>query len=118
MATKRSPLVQRMIDRLQKQGDYYEDVPKHWMSDEHGMERALIAYIEKLEKNQKPAHKPKGKKPAKTKLVCRSCEAEGGTSPNDDDVPAGHNITRLGHHKPYCYDCGEDHSVEKVKVRS
>lgn len=53
----RPPQVQKMMDRVKKQGDYYEDVPKHWMSDEHGMEHALIAYIEKLEANQKPVRK-------------------------------------------------------------
>ncbi len=51
--TSRSPLVQKMLDLLKRQGDYYEGVPKHWMLPEHGMEHALIAYVERLEKNQK-----------------------------------------------------------------
>lgn len=45
----RSPLVQKMLVQLKKQGDYHEDVPKHWMSDEHGMEYALIEYVESVE---------------------------------------------------------------------
>jgi hypothetical protein len=45
----RPPLVQKMLDKVKKQGDYYEDVPKHWMSDEHGMEHALVKYVESLE---------------------------------------------------------------------
>jgi hypothetical protein len=61
-APTRPPLVQKMIEHVQKQGDYYEDVPKHWMSDEHGMEHALVRYIEQLEANQKPKRVVKAKK--------------------------------------------------------
>lgn len=49
MMAKRPPLVQKMLDHVKKQGDYYEDVPKHWMSEEHGMEHALVKYVEELE---------------------------------------------------------------------
>lgn len=55
--TARPPLVQKMIERITAAGNYYEDVPKHWMSDEHGMEHALVRYVEQLEANQKPARK-------------------------------------------------------------
>jgi len=53
-ATTRPPLAAKMLERVKKQGDYHEDVPKHWMSDEHGMEHALVKYVEQLEANQKP----------------------------------------------------------------
>jgi hypothetical protein len=54
---KRPPQVQKMLDHVKKQGDYYEDVPKHWMSDEHGMEHALVAYVEKLEEELRKANR-------------------------------------------------------------
>lgn len=50
METKRPPLVQEMLDHVKKQGDYYEDYPKHWMDPKHGMEYALVKYVEELEK--------------------------------------------------------------------
>lgn len=50
MMAKRPPLVQMMLDSVKKQGDYYDDYPKHWMSDEHGKEYALVKYVEELEK--------------------------------------------------------------------
>ena len=50
---KRTPHVQKMLDSIAKQARYYEDVPKHWMSDDHGMENALVAYVEELEKTNK-----------------------------------------------------------------
>ena len=56
----RPTLVQKMLDSVKKQGDYYEDYPKHWMSEDHGMEHALIKYVEELEKNQKPDSLPDG----------------------------------------------------------
>jgi len=46
----RPHLVQVMLDGIKKQGDYYEDYPKHWMDPEHGMQYALVKYVEDLEK--------------------------------------------------------------------
>ena len=48
---RRRPMhVQEMLKSIKKQGDYYDDYPKHYMLDEHGQEYALIAYVEKLER--------------------------------------------------------------------
>ena len=64
MAT-RPPQVQKMLDSIKKQGDYYEDYPKHWMSDDHGMEYALVKYVEELEAAlAKATRKPKKTKRA------------------------------------------------------
>lgn len=66
MMATRPPQVQKMLDHVKKQGDYYEDVPKHWMSDDHGMEHALVKYVEELEK-ELAATKKKLKKAVKVK---------------------------------------------------
>jgi hypothetical protein len=137
----RSPLVQRMIDSIKKTGDYYEDVPKHWTQPEHGQEHALIAYIEQLEANQKArtvattkktskrSKKPTvGKKKVtwtkgKGKLtwVCKQCfedtalpaECQFGL-PRGTDIRKDSGSSRKD--KRYCGTCGEDHSVEQVRV--
>ena len=44
----RPALVQKMLDSVKKQGDYYDDYPKHWMSEDRGMEYALIKYVESV----------------------------------------------------------------------
>lgn len=49
MSSHRPPLAQKMLDDLKRQAEYYKGVPKHWMSDDHGMEYALIEYVESLE---------------------------------------------------------------------
>jgi hypothetical protein len=61
-----------MIDHVKVQGDYVENIPKHWLLPEHGMEHALLAYIEELEKRPLPKKAAKPKKKAK-KRPCEDC---------------------------------------------
>lgn len=50
-----------MLDQIKAQGDYYEDYPKHYLEPLHGMELALVRYVERLE-NDLAAAKKKLKK--------------------------------------------------------
>jgi len=39
-----------MLNDIKRDGDYYDDYPKHYLRKEHGKQYALINYIEMLEK--------------------------------------------------------------------
>lgn len=52
----------------------------------------------------------------KTKLICTACASDSMSYQNHSNIPRGENITTAGWHKPYCYDCGEDHSVKRVAL--
>jgi hypothetical protein len=76
--TERTPLIQMMIDHVKAQSDYHEDVPKHWLQPTHGMERALLAYIEGLEKRPLPKKTATPKKKLK-KRPCEDCGSKKAT---------------------------------------
>jgi hypothetical protein len=56
------------------------------------------------------------KKKNKTKLVCLSCANDPMSPQKDETILRGENITKRGSKTPYCYDCGEDYSVEKMPI--
>lgn len=58
----------------------------------------------------------KEKRKKKTKLVCLPCANDPMSPREDGTIPRGENIVKFGKTSPYCYDCGEDHSVEKMPI--
>lgn len=50
---KKNALVMMQLEHLRKEAAYREDVPLHWMQSDHGKERALVNYVERLEADNK-----------------------------------------------------------------